>query len=120
MHILGDQPPDQADVIGTLQNYGIPIDITSMDVDLRNVKGTDSEREQVQADIYKKMLLACLESKVCQSFSVWGIGDKYSWLEYPPSASYISLNAAPTPFDDDLNPKPAYYAMLDVLQQYAH
>jgi GH35 family endo-1,4-beta-xylanase len=56
------------------------------------------------------MLSACLESGVCESFSVWGLGDQFSWL-----MRYSSL-ADPALFDNELNPKPAYFTLLEILR----
>jgi len=60
---------------------------------------------------------AVVESKSCKSITIWQPGDKYSWLATHPK--FGGPNAQGTPWDDDLNPKPAYYAMLDVLKQAA-
>lgn len=120
MHLNGAQPPNKDDVSATMISYGIPVYVTEFDVNLKDISGTQDERYSKQSNIYQDMLDACIRSGVCKSFTTWGIGDKYSWLEYPPNQSFTSPNANPTLFDDDLNPKLAYYAMLDVLKQYAH
>jgi endo-1,4-beta-xylanase len=72
-----------------------------------------------QAQIYKSVLEACLESQVCKSFTFWVVGDKYSFLEKPEFANVkgASLDADPTMFDDELNPKPAYFAIRDMLMR---
>ena len=114
MHLRGNDAPKSSEVVQTVQSYGIPVEITSVDVDMRNSPGSKEQRYQLQASIYADAVTACLAPGVCKSFSVWGIGDKYSWLEYPASNSTSSL-AEPTPFDDDLNPKPAYFAIRDAL-----
>ncbi|MCL4531364.1 MAG: endo-1,4-beta-xylanase [Chloroflexi bacterium] len=114
MHLRGNDAPKSSEVVQTIQSYGVPVEITSVDVDMRNVQGSKEQRYQLQASIYADTVKTCLASGICKSFSVWGIGDKYSWLEYPTSNSTSPL-AEPTPFDDDLNPKPAYFAMRDVL-----
>jgi endo-1,4-beta-xylanase len=80
-----------------------------------DASGKDANRSRRQAKIYKEMFEVCLESGVCKSFSVWGIGDKFHFLKDPRYRG-SSPNADPTPFDDDLNPKPAYFALLDVLR----
>jgi endo-1,4-beta-xylanase len=110
MHLDATQTYDKEDVITTMKSYGVPVHVTEIDVDLTNVKGAQEERYARQAQVYGDMLSACLESGVCKSFSVWGIGDKNSWLERE------SSNADPTLFDDNLNPKPAYFAILNALR----
>lgn len=110
MHLDAMTAPSKEDVSATMQSYGLPVYITEMDVGLKDVPGTLEERYTRQAQVYGDMFSACLESGVCKSFSVWGIGDKYSWLERE------SADADPTLFDDDLKPKPAYFALLDALR----
>ena len=57
------------------------------------------------------MLEAAIESGVCQSFTVWGTGDKNSWYE----KNLSQPDADATLFDDFYNKKPAYYAMSSAL-----
>lgn len=109
MHLDGSSPLDKQDLIATIQSYDIPVHITELDIDITNLEGTTEERYEMQASMYRTIIEACLESGVCESFSVWGIGDTYSWL------SRNSSRADPTPFDNDLNPKPAYFALHDAL-----
>jgi len=110
MHLDARTPPEKAAVIAEMQSYGLPIHVTEIDVDLGNLIVKEEERYAIQAKVYEEMLSACLESGVCESFSFWGIGDKFSWL-----IRYSAL-AAPAPFDSDLNPKPAYFALLEALR----
>ena len=119
MHLDGSNPPKRGDLISTLRSFGLPVYITEMDVNMKDVLGTKEEREKTQADVYRMVLQSVLDSGTCKSISFWTIGDKYSWIETSPDYSQYSLNADPTPFDDDLKPKPAYYAVLDVLKAYA-
>lgn len=115
MHLNGDNPPLKADVIATMRSYGVPVYVTEFDVNLGQVGGDQSQRFAVQAEIYRSMLQACLESGVCKGFTLWGIGDKYSWIETRQDAV---PNADPTLFDDQLQPKPAYFAVRSVLQAW--
>ncbi|MDZ4159426.1 MAG: endo-1,4-beta-xylanase, partial [Anaerolineaceae bacterium] len=83
--------------------------------DLSNVQGSNEERFAKQAKIYGDVLTACINSKVCNSFTVWEIVDKYSWLEQ----NLGKPNADATLFDDNMQPKPAYFAIKDILEKYA-
>ena len=128
MHLLlkysSPTAPDKAAVIATMRKFadlGVKIDITEFDVDLHNHSGTPEERLQFQADLYRTMLEACLESNVCESFSTWGVSDATSWLTQPCSGSGCinEPDAAPLMFDRNYNPKPAYFAVRDVLLNYS-
>jgi endo-1,4-beta-xylanase len=110
MHLDGANPPARDDVVQTMRNYGVPVFITELDVDLSNVSGTQQERFDQQAYIYGQMLEACLESGVCKSFTMWGIGDKYSWLE----RDFQKYDADSTIYDNNLKPKPAYFTLLRI------
>jgi endo-1,4-beta-xylanase len=116
MHLDGANAPDTEDVINTMQSYHIPVYVTEFDVDMRNVLGTQEERLTRQAQIYADSLNALLQSGVGYGFCVWEYGDKYSWLENPQFGGVA--NADPTPFDDNFEPKPAYYALYEVLSHF--
>jgi len=108
MHIwCVDCAPEKDDLIIAMRSFGLPVYITELDVTMAGATGTRDEIWAQQALIYRHIMDACLESGVCKSFTVWGIGDKYSWM-----ASYMhSPDAQATLFDDNLQPKPAYFAI---------
>ena len=114
MHIDASRPPSTDDIVNAMDSFGISIYITELDVDISGLNGSDKEKGAIQADLYANVLEACLLAKQCVSFTFWNIGDKYSWLEL-----YMNKpNANATPFDDELKPKSAYYAMLQVLYKH--
>ena len=106
--------PSKTDVEQIMQqfsNLGLDIYITEFDINLHNVPGSQEVRFNYQANGYKQMFEACLETKTCKGFSIFGASDPKSWLiiPYPDSNALI--------FDKDYNPKPAYYELLHALQQ---
>jgi GH35 family endo-1,4-beta-xylanase len=108
MHINGANPPTKEQVINAIRSYGVPVIITEMDVNIKDLN--ELNRFAIQAKIYRDMLDACFEFGPCSGFFVFQIGDQYSWLE---NGGYRgSSNSDPTILDDKLNPKPAYYAIL--------
>lgn len=111
MHLDGLRPPSTSDVIATMQSYGVPVLVTEFDVNMQDVVDTPENRTTRQAQIYKSMLGAALDSKSCDSFTLWVVGDKFSFLE-----KRGQPNADPTAFDDNFNPKPAFYALQERLQ----
>lgn len=114
-HLSGKFPPDKTDMTKTFQAYGLPVYITELDVSLNKTTGSQEERYKIQADIYRTVFEAALESGVCRSITFWGAG--YSWLEQPEFQTHqlAGPNADPTLWDHQYQPKPAFFAVRDVL-----
>ena len=108
--------PSVDDVTQTMQSYGIPVVVTEFGVNIKDLEGTQEQRYQKQAKIYADMLTAAINSGVCKDFVVFLAGDKISPWETELSLPGASSENDPTPFDDNFQPKPAYFAMLDVLK----
>ena len=111
MRINAANPPKKDGLISMMQSYGVPIYITELTVDLINVSGTQEKRFLKQAEIYKTIMEAAIESGVTKSFVMWGIGDSANYLEIMVGKP----NADPTIYDDNLERKPAYYALLQAM-----
>jgi endo-1,4-beta-xylanase len=109
--IFGGAVPTKQDAIKTLRGYGIPVYITEFDVDLTTIAGSQEEKYQKQAQIYRDMIEAALESGVCRDITFWGFRDNMSWLEY----DLHRPNADPTMWDDNYQPKLAYFAVYQAL-----
>ena len=117
MHIDGTSPPSKQAVISNMRrfaNLGVGVYITEFDVNMSDVHASDARKDQVEADIYYNMMRACIESKVCRSFSELGITDNETWYNYMGPSS---ADARPLMFDYNYNPKPAFYAFRTALQQ---
>ena len=116
MHLDGANPPQKEDVMETMKSYGVPVWITEFDVNLRNVPGSDEDRYNRQAEIYRSMLEAAIESGVCKDFIVFQMVDYQSVWENRKDLPGYSTKADPTPYDDNMQPKPAYHAMIEALK----
>jgi len=121
-HIDGSNPVDKDTMIKVLKQYGVPIAITELDINMKDFRGSPEEKLLRQAQLYQTIVSAVLESGVCNSISFWESGDKFSWLEdmsrYTPGSRY-SPDADGTLFFDDLTPKPSLYAVrLALLNQF--
>jgi endo-1,4-beta-xylanase len=106
-------------VIKTMQKFGalgVDVYITEMDVDLHTINGTQEERWMYQAEVYRDMMLACLESSVCKGFATWGTSDVTSWITCKYDWCIKHPDGDPLLFDRDFNPKPAYFALQEALQ----
>jgi endo-1,4-beta-xylanase len=117
MHLDGARPPRKDRLISNMQRYELPVYVTELDVNLKDVAGTRDERYAAQARIYGEVVEACLASGVCTSITFWDVGDRYAWGEWPENQALASPDADMTLFDDGLEPKPAYHAVRDALAQ---
>ena len=66
-----------------------------------------SQKFAAQATWYRILIQACVDSPACVDFEPYGLTDKYDMGETP----IYSL-----PFDTNFQPKPAFWAMVDVLE----
>lgn len=116
MHIDGTHPPLKDEVKSNMERFGalgIKVYVTELDVNMNDVKADNEAKDKIQADIYYDMMRACIESKVCHSFSLLGITDKETWYNYMPNTP----NARPLMFDKQYKPKPAYHSFRNALMQ---
>ncbi|MFE6036487.1 endo-1,4-beta-xylanase [Streptomyces sp. NPDC056452] len=93
---------------------GLETAITELDVRMDLPEGgvpTDAQLQQ-QADYYQQALSACLAVKDCNSFTIWGFTDKYSWVPV-----FFEGEGSATVMTDDLTRKPAYFALQSTLKE---
>ncbi len=111
--------PSKQEVVANMKRFGelgVKIYVTEFDVNLAHVQGTQQQRRDYEARVYKDMLDACLESGVCTSFSIFGFTDAMSWYTISSCPGcFGDPNAEPLIFDKDYKPKPAYFAVRDAL-----
>lgn len=115
MHIDGTHPPVKDEVVSNMKRFGelgVAIYVTELDVNMSGVKAVPANKDKIQADIYREMARACIESKVCHSFSILGVTDKETWYNYMNIA-----DPRPLPFDDLYRPKPAFFSLRDAFNQ---
>ncbi|MCS6815084.1 MAG: endo-1,4-beta-xylanase, partial [Cyanobacteria bacterium] len=107
MHVSLADFPAPADVtanVRRLVNLGLAVDITEMDVRLKE-PATASDRVR-QGQVYQQLLAACLAGGGCQTTVLWGFTDRHSWVP-----SFFPGWGSALIFDQNYRPKPAYYAL---------
>lgn len=114
MNIDGANPPNAQDIVDTLPTYPIPTYVTDMIVDMKNVPVSTPGRFLKQAKIYEDVTRAAIKGGA-KFFFDFQIGDKFTWLEDPANVPLSSPIADPSPYNDDLTPKPALYAQRKAL-----
>jgi len=68
---------------------------------------------ELQAKTYAAVFQMALSSRNCHGINIWGLSDRFSWI---PGFSG-GRNGAATLLDKDYKPKPAYDAVVEVLQK---
>jgi endo-1,4-beta-xylanase len=114
MHVGIKNPPDPQQVaanIKRLNDLGLEVQITEMDVKIGDGTGTREERLAAQAKVYQDMMQVCLDAENCTAFLLWGVTDRYSWIP-----RLFNKPDAPLIFDESGQPKPAYKALKELLQ----
>ncbi len=97
-------------------SLGLPVHLSEFDVSLQGRKfdlRTRPEKLAVQARLYHEAVEAygALPKRQQYGFTIWGVYDKDTWLRAVRNSP--DPTDAPLPFDDDGNPKPAFWAMVD-------
>lgn len=100
--------------IGTL---GLQVQMTEVDVRYDG-ETTDAILEE-QADDYASLARTCFDSPYCTAFITWGVSDRFTWLRGGNLGFYKNTTVEPLLFDDDYAPKPAYYAVRNLLAERA-
>jgi endo-1,4-beta-xylanase len=94
-----------------LHALGLETNITEFEVMLALPPTADALAGQ--ADIYAEAMQLCLCAPGCKVFETWGVTDKYSWIpDFLPGFGASLLS------DEAYNPKPAFFAVADVLEQF--
>lgn len=93
------------DLVGAM---GLLCNITELD--LRICGGTSQSSLDEQAVEFKDLTELFLSKPNCTSLLVWGISDNGSWIPYTFSGCDDGLL-----WDDNMNKKPGFYAVLDAL-----
>jgi endo-1,4-beta-xylanase len=108
-HLIVGQVP--SDMQGNLQRFaalGVDVQITELDV--RMPTPATTANLQQQAKDYSTVVSDCLAVSRCTDITTWGIGDADSWIP----GTFPGQGAALL-FDNNYNPKPAYYSVLQTL-----
>jgi len=107
--IAGQYPSSMQQNLQRFANLGLDVAITEADVRIN--LPTDSSKLQTQANDFRQTVEVCLAVSRCTSYTAWGFTDRHSWIP-----DVFDGQGAATLMDTNLNPKPAYNAVLQALQ----
>jgi len=90
---------------------GLPVEITEIDV---TIDPDEPGALEHQAERYRDLAFGCFRVPGCTGITTWGVTDKHTWIR-----DFFAVEGAPLPFDAEYRPKPAYFAVGDVLAELA-
>jgi endo-1,4-beta-xylanase len=102
--VVGQVPSSMRQNIQRLADLGVDVAVTELDIRMKTP--SDSSKLAQQAQDYSKVVNACLAVTRCVGITTWGLSDNHSWIP-----GVFPGEGAALPFDNNLQPKPAYNAM---------
>jgi endo-1,4-beta-xylanase len=96
----------------SVANLGLKILISEMDVIDYNLPRDINTRDAQIAALYERYLTIALEEPAVIGLNTWGLSDKYTWI-----SRQDELPSRPLPLDDQMNRKPAFYAIARTFDQ---
>jgi endo-1,4-beta-xylanase len=100
-------------------SLGLKIMISELDVIDRLLPADTTDRDRQVASVYKDYLDVVLDEPAVFFVNTWGISDRYTWLaQQEPRLDGLSVR--PLPLDDQMNRKPAWYAIAQAFDQCPH
>ncbi len=99
---------------------GLEVYITELDVNTRKIAGGNAEQDAAVARVYRDYPALMLTEPNVKAALTWGITDAHTWLNQTKSAWALRPDGArqrPLPFDDDLKPAPAFFALRSAMEE---
>ncbi len=112
MHISATSFPAVADIaanINRLADLGLQVNLSEMDVRVRDVPGDAAAKLQRQRQVYRDVVAACVAQPRCEAVTFWGFTDAHSWVDAAFGAD------DPLLFDEQYRAKPAFFGVEDAL-----
>ena len=112
MHISATSFPAVADIRNNIQrlaDLGLQVNISEMDVRVRDVAGDAAAKLQRQRQVYRDVVAACVTVSRCEAVTFWGFTDAHSWIDSAFGAD------DPLLFDEQYRTKPAFFGVEDAL-----
>jgi len=110
MHVSATGLPAIADVsanIRRLAALGLQVNISEMDVRVRDVAGDTTAKLERQRQVYREVVAACMAEPRCEAVTFWGFTDAHSWID-----GFFGADD-PLLFDEQYRAKPAFFGVQD-------
>jgi endo-1,4-beta-xylanase len=120
-HLLADRFAQRFDAaayrrfLDEVADRGLKILITEMDVLDDGLPADIAVRDRGVAEVYRRYLDVTLDHPAVKALITFGLSDRYTWLQEDLPRE-DGAPRRPLPFDEDLQPKPAYRALSNSLR----
>jgi endo-1,4-beta-xylanase len=115
-HLNGNRPfTGLQHFLGEIRELGLRVFVTELDVNDKSFPPDVAERDRMVAGVYRDYLHTILEERYVDAVLTWGLSDRDSWLRHREKRA--AGIARPLPFDDHVQPKPAFFAMREELKK---
>ena len=120
-HLQASGPQPGAGLIAFIREaraMGLETYITELDVNTHKLPGGPELQDAAVAEVYKNYLRLVLAEPNVLAALTWGITSAHSWINQskePWSVRPDGARQRPLPFDDDLRPTPAFYALRNAI-----
>ncbi|MEM6712225.1 MAG: endo-1,4-beta-xylanase [Pseudomonadota bacterium] len=120
-HLVPRWPTDPqrfSSFVRDIGNRGVEVFITELDVNDVGLPANVAQRDRLVADIYRDFLDAILPLGPVTRLTFWGLSDAAHWIVqgYAPYQREVG-RPRPALFDDAMQPKLAFFAVLDALER---
>jgi endo-1,4-beta-xylanase len=102
--------------IAAVRQLGLQVFLSELDVNDRDSPASQPFRDAAVAATYRRYLDTVLADPAVRAVLTWGITDKYTWLNSE-GARTDKLPERDLPFDADMVPTPAFYAMREAFDR---
>ena len=107
-HWTAQNYPSLASVASNMTRLGaLGLQVHVTELDFRIAEPVDEAKLARQAEAYEALTKLCVENEACTAMLTWGFTDRRSWVP-----RFFKGFGAALPFDENLQPKPAYYGIL--------
>ena len=108
-----------ASFLKEISDRGLQVMLTELDVVDVGAPSDIAARDAEVASTYKDYLDVALASPAVKTVVTWGLSDRDSWITHYAIDDFRrddGLPPRPLPFDADLKPKPAYFAIAEAFK----
>ena len=114
MHVRAANPPPADSVAANMRRLaalGLRVNISEMDVRVRDIGGATPANLDTQRAVYRSLVAVCVAEPACDGVTFWGFTDAHSWIHttFGPDAPLL--------FDSQYVAKPSFFGVLDAFMR---